>query len=511
MPSKSIQATTTVCGRVQIRVLGEFSVLAPDGTTIMDERHGRKAAVLKYLVCHKGARCNPKLLGEILWPESTPQAAMSNVRVALHHIRRIAKAHGLPNLLLSDGPISLDTSLVGVDVWTLELRAAALLAQENADAAALLDCLLKLDAEVLPGDEYADWCSEYRSFLESLKRRIMLRLLRAWGRGELSFAQSRTVERVAYKFALEQPGDPEITPALIDVLVMNKRCVEAVDLRRRFVAEDGDVSQLPVIRSAEWITQPSKPLRVLPHVSWKARAEFAISDGSREVAALGDALDLCFDGVGQCLVIHGEQESVRTSIVEEILEEADDRGALVCDILIEGDLISTLLMSFDRLCASVDFDAERYPEIAAHIDRLRDLQSQYELGSSDFNLKSAIVFEFSAVLRALARNVNVVVSVDNVDVLDELGAGFLSQLMLLARWSGMFVVLRVDLTRSLHTPVGEVLDSLRGTVPFLAIRDRRLPTPINAAITPSVESLRKMGNAIALHGITKQTTARVAC
>jgi DNA-binding SARP family transcriptional activator len=470
--------------RAKISTFGEFSVTAPDGTVLVDDRHGRKADVLKYLVCRRGVLCDPRAVAAALWPDSTAQAAASNLRVAIHHIKKLLTAKGFAPMLRCNGTLSLDLTMLTVDAWQTEERVGELLHLDDANASEFLTELDALNLEPFAGDAYVEWCAEYRAWLQSLKRRVMLRLLDAWGRGLLSAQQARSLERSTYKFALEEPGDPDIIPAFIAILAAANRRVEAIELRRRFVEEDGDDSQLPAIRATDRQQRATRAPRVVAGASWVHRAECTADENSRDVAALGDALDLAMDGVGQCIVVHSDDEILRTAVVEEILVEAEDREALVCDIVVRNDLSATLLNAFERMRASLTFSADEFPDIVKHFERLAKLNSEYLDATSGHDVTRAIAFEFSSMLRSLAKCINLVVSVDNAERLDLLGAGFLSQLLLLSRWSGMFLVLRVSLGEALHTPVGDLVESLRGAVPFLAIEERKV-SALQAVLKPS--------------------------
>lgn len=97
----------------RLLVFGQFRVLDSAGLELKFPAKSA-CALLAYLAVHKQSSVQRSVLAEKLWPESDPSAARTNLRTAIH---RVKKAFGgLDVFLESDGQIGLDPSVIDTDV-----------------------------------------------------------------------------------------------------------------------------------------------------------------------------------------------------------------------------------------------------------------------------------------------------------------------------------------------------------------------------------------------------------
>ena len=163
---------------VRVYTLGDFRVTV-DGRPIAEQAWVRKAArqLLKILLSTHARRLSRAELTELLWPESPPDAASSNLRATTHALRRVLDA----SVVQSDRDnlwLPLDERL-WLDADEFQARISS--ARDAADPLPLLEEADRLYAGMyLPDDQYEDW---------SIQRRDVLK--RDWIELQLALAHER--------------------------------------------------------------------------------------------------------------------------------------------------------------------------------------------------------------------------------------------------------------------------------------------------------------------------------
>ena len=196
---------------VRVYVLGRFRVLVGDHPVPDGAWRRRKARQLfKCLLSRHGRRLTKDEAVELLWPESDPEAALTNLRSTVFALRRA--------LMTSGNDSGSPGELVVVDRDTVRLRAgpeiwvdadafetALARAAGAANPSPLLEEADTLYAgDYLPDDLYEDWATERR---EALKR--------AWTHLQLVLARAR-----------ERRGDPDGAVAALQRLSAADPCDE---------------------------------------------------------------------------------------------------------------------------------------------------------------------------------------------------------------------------------------------------------------------------------------------
>jgi hypothetical protein len=305
--------------------------------------------------------------------------------------------------------------------------------------------------------------------LDQLRRSLLARTLNLLRTRDADLKVSRIVDRLAYELASVAPDDPDLVPEFVGYLSAKHRFVEAVQVSRAFVEHDGDRHLLPDIAAPEgWAPTSDALVASKPRSSWTSRS-FADAGAYRaEVAAVGDTLDLALDGVGQAVVLTSADEAARTCVAEEIINEAEDRGALICDIVASDvPFLHSCAFALERLCRSITMPAgtqrleQAVRDVYSICDRLRPSPSLRETGG--------LAGRLLRVVSEIAQFANLVISIDGGERLDAEGTGFLSQLLLVAKWHRLFVILRASRAACRGSSVEPLLDSIAGSVQFLEV------------------------------------------
>ncbi|HEY6497329.1 MAG TPA: hypothetical protein VIZ43_28970, partial [Trebonia sp.] len=170
---------------VRVGLLGQFAITAGDRAAGPWPRPSarRLCALLLVSPSHRVSR---DLACEELFPRLDPRAAARSLSKALSMARAALAELGEPGtaLLCADLTHLWLAPGVGVDADDLAAALRAGLAmppgqgRDDALAAALAD-----DAELLPGEPYADWADRARDRLDSLRQEARLALARDRGKG----------------------------------------------------------------------------------------------------------------------------------------------------------------------------------------------------------------------------------------------------------------------------------------------------------------------------------------
>jgi DNA-binding SARP family transcriptional activator len=458
--------------KLTLSILGEFQLQDDRGTIILDDGDGRKTALLKYLACNADSPRSMKDVADALWPQSGDASAQGNLRVALYKLKTQLRSAGyqLPVKSCPGGRVMLDRSALIVDAWEAEKAAESVLRDDDCAIDEVARVLAKLNIDLLPGDIYVDWSTTYRTRLESLRRDLLLHALERMQSEPVNIKIARQIDRLAYDFIESDPSDMEVTPEFVRYLVARNRCTEANEICRLFLQHDGDVELLPQVRSMEVAPASAPLLSADPRVSWTPRSDVNLDECSLEVAALGDALDLSFDGVGQVVVLSSRDQRMRTGIAEYIVCEAEDRGALICDITHDdAPFIASCAFAMERLCTAIHFDKAQLGAVDAEFTSLLEHCAHLRAGDASGKVGNDLPYRLTAAIRAIAKYATLVISIDQAELLDPHGADFLAQLLLLARWYPIFVLVRMDLDPRSSTAAAHLMDAIRGSVRFITI------------------------------------------
>jgi len=132
-------ASANAVGRFELRLLGGWRFLAPDGAAIQLATR-KSAALLAFLALQPGMRASRERLAALLWDDVEPPQALRSLRQAVSIIRKASR----PELLVTEGAgLALAPELLQTDVAAFE--------------AAVAEGQLRNAAELYVGDLLADF------------------------------------------------------------------------------------------------------------------------------------------------------------------------------------------------------------------------------------------------------------------------------------------------------------------------------------------------------------------
>ncbi len=156
---------------VAINMLGPFQVVL-EGRPVPEDRWNRRdaASLVKLLALRRGRQLHREQVMDLLWPDLGVEEAAPRLHKAAHFAR---KAVGRADAVVLRGEmVSLLPGVpVAVDVDDFEKAAREALADGSAtQATAVLD---RYPGEPLPADLYAEWASEPRERLTTLRHELL--------------------------------------------------------------------------------------------------------------------------------------------------------------------------------------------------------------------------------------------------------------------------------------------------------------------------------------------------
>ncbi|HSF20848.1 MAG TPA: BTAD domain-containing putative transcriptional regulator [Burkholderiales bacterium] len=178
----------------RIQTLGRFDLQRSGGQIEASGKGpGRPLELLKVLIALGGQSLRADQLADALWPHAEADYAHKSFTATLHRLRRLLGMEEA--LLLRDGRLSMNRSLLWVDTWALEQTLAELDETLRAPAPASLDMAAKLMDEVfalyrgpfLPDESEQPAYIAYREQLRARLLRCLVRVARVWedtGRGD---------------------------------------------------------------------------------------------------------------------------------------------------------------------------------------------------------------------------------------------------------------------------------------------------------------------------------------
>lgn len=199
-------------GPLHIRLLGGFGI-ATDAAEALSLPGKRQRTLVAYLLLHRDIPSDRKHLAFLLWPESSEQQALTNLRQLIHELRAVLQD---PERFLdagrqlvrwrTDAPCAVDVD---------EFRAALALAadangNETETIAALSKAVALCDGDLLP-ECYDDWIEPFRRRLRDDLATTLRRLVR--------LLEDRREYRTAIPYATRllelAPLDESLTLALM--------------------------------------------------------------------------------------------------------------------------------------------------------------------------------------------------------------------------------------------------------------------------------------------------------
>jgi LuxR family maltose regulon positive regulatory protein len=219
---------------VRVRVLGGF-LLEVAGSDV-DPSRRKPLDLLRAIVALGPLPCDVDALANELWPDAEGDVARVSLDTTLHRLRKML---GRPDaLVLADGRVGLNRTLVWVDAWAFEDVSAAIdhatrtaAGSSAAVSAALCDELLSLyRGEFLGGSQVVKWAAgaadRWKTQFERAVRQLAAVLV--------TQKQQDQSERL-YQLAIERDAFSEpLYRALMELLMSQARHAEAVIAFRRY-------------------------------------------------------------------------------------------------------------------------------------------------------------------------------------------------------------------------------------------------------------------------------------
>lgn len=189
------EIATLTLPTLTIQTFGDFRVRKNTSPPEEIRWEGSKPKLLlKSIIVHGGYDIPKEILIEDIWPETTESSGEKKFKVNLHRLRkslepRMGKQTGSSYLKLEGGYVSLDDSLVTVDVQQFMSLYAQGREHETIDPDRAVDCFEKAlriyRGEFLSEDPYADWAAQKRLEFSGIHMEILERSARiheAFGR-----------------------------------------------------------------------------------------------------------------------------------------------------------------------------------------------------------------------------------------------------------------------------------------------------------------------------------------
>jgi len=235
----------------RIQTLGRFDLQRSSGQIEASGKGpGRPLELLKVLIALGGQSLRADQLADALWPHAEADYAHKSFTATLHRLRRLLGMEEA--LLLRDGRLSMNRSLLWVDTWALEQTLAELDETLRAPAPASLDMAAKLMDEVfalyrgpfLPDESEQPAYIAYREQLRARLLRCLVRVARVWedtGRGDAAVdGYLRCVE-----------ADPLFEAPYRNLMLCYQRAGDAAEARATY-------ERLRAILSTRMKTMPSQ-------------------------------------------------------------------------------------------------------------------------------------------------------------------------------------------------------------------------------------------------------------
>ncbi|WP_460172444.1 ATP-binding protein [Thermus sp. FJN-A] len=338
----------------------------------------RKArSLMKLLALQKDHRMPRDQALEILWPDLSPPAALSQLYKAVHQVRAaLASVNpGLPPeelLAFRDEVLVLQApGGVSTDLEAFVTQAKEALALGRID---LVEQAVAAYSELLPTDRYEDWTQERREALQELQ----ISLLLALGQGRLAQGQAQEATE-AFRAALElDPAQEEAHRGLMQAYALQgsrtglerqyRRCRQA--LGEELGAEPSRETEALYRRLLA--VPPAPPPQEFPAPLWPLQP---LVGREGELAQVKQALGQLSLGRGTVVGLEGPPGIGKTRLGQEVLKLARQKGyqaflanAYAAESQLPYGPFVEILRQMVRLYPQ---DAELLPaELRAHIPEL---------------------------------------------------------------------------------------------------------------------------------------------
>ncbi|NPU92292.1 MAG: hypothetical protein HPY82_10325 [Gammaproteobacteria bacterium] len=217
---------------IKIFTLGKFE-LCVDGVSVDTsiKSAAKPLSLLRSLIAMGARQVSQQRLIDVLWPDSEADAGASTFHSTLHRLRKILKIDAA--IILKNGCLTLDSSYVWVDAWSLEgaltqLEKACHRTMTGAELDRLAETVIQSYAGPFDVLDSADIPSI--EFRERVHRRVISCLLR------VTEAFEHSIERAIFIFEKVLEWDPSYEPAyqnLMKVLASNGKTTEAIAIYLR--------------------------------------------------------------------------------------------------------------------------------------------------------------------------------------------------------------------------------------------------------------------------------------
>ena len=503
--------------RLDARVLGRFEVVRVDGEMAGVLALRRQSALLKYLLVQPAHAASAAAVSMALWPNSPPAAARTNLRGAVHALRRTLAAHEVSEAISTHrGRVALTPGWWRVDLDEFESAAARALAAEPPDRDALRTALERYHGPLLPEDLYEEWPAARRDAVAAVHRALLVRygevLAREGGERDLAYGE-RTL-RLAFE---GEPSDEAIAAALLGLQVRLGLRNDAQQTVRRLAAAIGGEEQLSAevrgLRETALADASSRSARQGPPALWSPPPGPRFVGRQLEVARLGDLLDRAFDGVGGTALLVGDAGVGKSRTAAETIAEAQDRGALVLSIacwnVSEISTFSLLTAALDRAIEALSDDdvLEIFAGIAPRLLRISQalplrLPTAAPLPPLPGYLeiqryRTALI----AAIENLTRRWPVVLAIDDVHAANEQTVALFSALITLAPAARLLVLATARTPEFEDSAASEVIELSSGAIEVIKLGPLEPPeaatlasTVVGSGVEPTEIAARSGGN-----------------
>lgn len=357
---------------IRILTFGTLQVLRGDRLVTEGDWHTRQARqLLKILITERPRPVSTDRLIEILWPQSTPDAAATTLRSAINALRNVLepeRANRAPSRFIVTQTPGYAFHLLP-DIWLDVEQFEHILARAHNEASptarrALFEEAVGLYADdYLVSDPYADWAQAERERLRerffaalmqlaemqaqeldypeaiSTVRKILAReevrenayqaLMRFQAESGDSAGALLTYERCRVILADELGADPSPLTQLWHQRILNGEVAAREREARPLVAPPAELAGPGIAENeaAEVAEAPLPQLLLLPSVD--VRENDMLVGRSREMNSLRFALDEALAGHGTLRVLEGEAGVGKTRLAVSVLQGAAEEGATV--------------------------------------------------------------------------------------------------------------------------------------------------------------------------------------
>ena len=450
---------------ISIYLLGRFEIALEGQILRADEWPRRKAAsLIKYLAIQKRLVKDQAI--ELFWPDSDLDSGANNLYRTLHELRQtlnksLRKDSADRVFRFEDGILSLDES-VWVDALEFERLCSALSKNQSERIASLEEAIALYQGDLLPDDLYAEWTLTPRESLRRQYREASLALAALYRDARQYDHIFPLLRPLLAQDLADEPVHRELMRAYAltgrrhDALRQYQTCVQALASELDLTPEPEtaalytqilNTSLRPSLSTQPMVRTRSRSVRLQPSPFLVGReAEF------ETLRLWQESLQ---QGRGQTILIAGDTGVGKTLLAGEIL--CAGAGAGMKTLLgaaheQEGQLpYQPFVEAFDHFLAEQGRPSSENPII------------HFKNSSGDMQRDQRALFSAAAkLLTDLAVESPVLLLVDDLHAADEASLHLFHYLVRQTRESPivLFATYRTDLTSSVVTPFGSLLNIL---------------------------------------------------